>query len=222
MKQRSGKFWIAVLGGVLVLALLAPVALYVNVFGSYISHDRKMWSEMGTAMSGIYGPILTFLTISLLVHQLRLQRRTNEHMFNQAYLQDAKADIHFYLMEISSILEKQLPGGQTVRAVLHSGFANASLAQLNGVQLQQAAHSLHNDVPHLNAMWGAIGAHTISVGMAKEPIYQSHYLSAKMKIGAVLSNASCVALDNFRFCLAPHDDIKYQLQFSPNFPRLQS
>ena len=77
--------------------LLAPIAMYVWTFGPTITDNHARWSEMGSAMSGIYAPILAILTLLLLSIRVGLQGRMNEHTFDQSYVQDARADLHFYL-----------------------------------------------------------------------------------------------------------------------------
>jgi hypothetical protein len=49
---------------VAVLAVLvSPLIVYMAVFGVSISHDHTRWGEMGSAMSGIYSPILALLAL---------------------------------------------------------------------------------------------------------------------------------------------------------------
>ena len=64
--------------------LLAPIVIYVDKFGGDITSDHQRWAEMGSAMSGIYGPILAFLAFAVLILQARMQGEANKHMFDQA------------------------------------------------------------------------------------------------------------------------------------------
>lgn len=201
------------IGGIIGAVLALPVAVYIRTFGFTISNSHQRWAEMGSALSGIYGPILAVLTLLVLNYQIQLQKQTNKHMFHQAHLQDSRADVEFYLMQIVSALDKQLPGEGTVRAVLHSRFERATIEQLKEEQLKRSAYAFYADVPHLGAMWGAI--YTIFAGLSAsdESDYQNQYSSAKTKAVAMLSFGTCVALDNYAFALSTENP-PYRFQFS--------
>jgi hypothetical protein len=76
--------------------LAAPIVIYINKFGFKISNDHTRWAEMGSAMSGIYGPILAWLAFGVLILQVRMQSESNKHMLDQAYVQNAREDVDFY------------------------------------------------------------------------------------------------------------------------------
>ncbi|HEN8735876.1 TPA: hypothetical protein U8207_004324 [Pseudomonas putida] len=53
--------------------LFTPVALYAYTFGLGIWSTHDDWAKMGSALGGIYAPILSALTLYLIYRQLRLQ-----------------------------------------------------------------------------------------------------------------------------------------------------
>lgn len=64
----------------IVLPLIAPLIFYIWTFGGRLSSEHSRWGEFGSAMSGIYTPILTLLTISILVFQARLQKQMHDYI----------------------------------------------------------------------------------------------------------------------------------------------
>jgi hypothetical protein len=218
MRQVWKKVWIWFLGGLLSLILMMPIVVYVNVFGYKVSNKHQVWGEMGSAMSGIYGPILTILTVSLLIHQLRLQQQTNKHTFDQWFLQDTKADVEFYLIRLAEVLNKPLRG-QTVRDVLRSNFGNASVQELEGEPLRQITDTLHRDVPSLGDMWSAMYGVIAVLEWVDDTAYKREFVSAKLKAQAMLSQPTCIALDNYLFCRAPDEYRAYRFQFSRNLAK---
>lgn len=141
------KFWgtaKVVFGRFLLTAILiAPIAVYVSKFGFTISSDHGRWSEMGSAMSGIYGSILAWLAFGVLILQARMQNESNKHMSDQSYVQNAREDVDFYLGRLEEILDKPNFNGQTPRHVLNTEFAFADIEQLSGNNLKQLANSLN-------------------------------------------------------------------------------
>ena len=61
-----------------VAALITPIWIYTAHFSFEISSDHKRWGEMGSAMGGIYTPIIAFATLLVLALQLMLQRNVLE------------------------------------------------------------------------------------------------------------------------------------------------
>lgn len=68
-------------------------------------------------MSGIYTPILTLLTISLLVFQARLQQQMHEHDQTKAYIDQARTDIEFYVARLESVIFQKISIENTVREI---------------------------------------------------------------------------------------------------------
>ncbi|MBL0651350.1 hypothetical protein [Aeromonas caviae] len=82
---------------VVLVLLFSPVVLYVSKFGGDLSQDHSRWAEFGSAIGGIYAPILGFITLVVLIRQLYLQKQMND----QYYLQQAREDIEFYASQLS-------------------------------------------------------------------------------------------------------------------------
>ena len=198
-------------GAILVVVLEMPVLVYRGIFGSELSKDHTHWSEMGSAMSGIYGPILTALTLFVLIRQVQLQDQTNKHTFDQSYLQNAKADIDFYLSQLIKALEKN--EDVPVRNILRS-FEFAKVQQLSENQLMQSALAVNSSVPELQAIWAAIYSIYAGLSANDESQYRLHFTSARQKTIVMLSYGTCVGLDHYLSCLTA-GRLNYKYLFSP-------
>ena len=207
--------WVAVLVGVTLSTIFfAPIRVYMQHFGSVITSDHQKWAAMGSAMSGIYGPILSALTFVVLVMQIRLQWFSHRQVHDQEYIQNARADIEFYLAKLDQTLDMPTINGIVPRKYLRERFSQGTLARLAGDEAKGAALALEFDAPQIQAAWIAI--YTIYKGLQAEPRfpYTLQFVSAQQKAIATLSYPICVALDNYVYC-ATGGRIIRSYQFSP-------
>lgn len=205
---------VSVTTAVVLLVLVAPVAIYTAVFGVYISRDHQRWSEFGSFLSGVYGPIAALATLGVLVMQVKLQRQMNQHEFDRAHIEQARADIEFYLLRLAESLQAQLSTGNTVREVLHHQFQPSATPELDSQRLQALAKEVDGQVPRVLALM--FGIYPILAGLASggETMYQLNMTSALQKMVAMLGFETCVALENFHRCRTEgRSQVPYQ--FSP-------
>jgi hypothetical protein len=152
-------------------------------------------------MSGIYGPILTALTLIVLIRQVQLQQATNKHSYDQAYLQNAKADIDFYFEQLVKALEEHDGPGPTVRTTIATSFERANIEALQGDVLKASARRVNARFPQVQAIWAAIYSIYAGMGSNKEAPFRLHFTSAQQKAIVLLSFPTCVALDHYLYCI---------------------
>lgn len=195
-------------------ALILPIAIYLFHFGWHISSDHVRWAEFGSAMSGIYTPVLAAATLAVLLMQVGLQAQVHKHEQNQAYVQQARAGIEFYLHRLDMALSEKESHGNTVREILHSQFQPTIIAELDSVRLRKIARDLDTEKPQVQALVGAIQTMMVGLSSSSELTYVLDYTSATQKLIAVLSFKTCVTLENYhRTCT--EDRLKIKYQFSP-------
>lgn len=182
--------------------LLAPVLLYRHTFGSHISTDISDWTAMGTAMAGIYGPLLAVLTFVVLVFQVRLQSESGKHTIDQSHVQQANSDITFYLERLEAALAVNHPvGGRSIGKFLRDGFAPCTtLDQLR--DLHRAAVIVNQDHSKLFAAWSAYQSVVAGLQAVDEQPYIKTLSSAQQRATTVLGFEMCVTLDNFVWSLS--------------------
>lgn len=195
------------------VALLAPIAIYVWTFGLSISTSHIRWSEMGSAMAGIYSPILALLTLLLLLAQVKLQGRMNNHTFDQSFVQDARADLHFYLEQLANELSREFDDGSEIQTLLIAAFAYPGTEDLKDEMVMASAAALNKRHHRLVALWSAIYGILAGLKANDYPPYSNNYATAKQKAVAMLSYACCAALDNLAWC-ASEGRLNYTYEFS--------
>lgn len=218
MKRPS---WIALL---IFLILATPIAVYVYTFGARIYDHESAWATMGAAMSGLYGPIVSVLTLAVLLIQVQLQRQTTEfqrhdsrHLRDDAHIQVSRADIEFYLSKLDNAINRGSQG-KLLRHALHVDFAKATVEQLKSAELRGEAALIDDEFPQVNASWASLN--TVLKGLEAEDrlAFQLQLVSAQQKAVAILSYATCASLDNYLYCLT-QGQIAYPCLFSTSLPK---
>ena len=198
----------------ILLVLAAPIVVYVSVFGWNLSDNHSRWGEFGSAMSGVYTPVLALLTLSVLVFQARIQQQLHKHELDQAYIQQARADVEFYVNRLSDLLSLRLPNGSTVREVLHHNFQPEAASQLDSELIRRLAKELDREVPHTLGVLFALQSILAGLSASEEGAYRLNFTSAVQKLTAILGFETCVSLENFhRARTEGRLDIRYL--FSP-------
>lgn len=182
--------------------LMAPIVIYVDKFGGHITSDHQRWAEMGSAMSGIYGPILAFLAFGVVILQARMHSESNNHMANQSHIQQADSDIAFYLARLESALDKRTSDGGTVGKHLMALFADAKIDQLREESTTTTAMLINREHSQLFAAWLAFQSIAPGLAVVKEHPYSKSLSSAKQRANVVLSLGMCITLDKYTWCLA--------------------
>lgn len=198
----------------IVLPLIAPLIFYIWTFGGRLSSEHSRWGEFGSAMSGIYTPILTLLTISILVFQARLQKQMHDYNQTMAYIDQARTDIEFYVTRLESVFFLKISTGSTVREILHSQFQPTNIEALDSPMLRKIGRELNYEIPQLLALYHALQAVLVGLSTSQETPYQLNYNSAIQKQIALLSFETCVALENYNRTVT-EGRIKGKYVFSP-------
>jgi hypothetical protein len=189
---------LALLATLLVLGIvLAPLILYLKVFGTTLSTEHTRWAEFGSAIGGIYAPVAALLTLVVLLVQVTLQKQFNRHEYQHAFLEQARTDIEFYSVQMASVMNSIALPGKTLRAVLHENFQVSNVEELDSVPLRQLAANIHALIPQSFDIWGATYPILVGLAAAKGQMFNLTHGSSIQKLVALLSFETCVALDNF-------------------------
>lgn len=164
-------------------------------------------------MAGIYSPILALLTLLLLLTQVKLQGRMNDHTFDQSFIQDARADLHFYLEQLATELSREFDDGSEIQTLLIAAFAYPGAEDLKGEKIMENAAALNKRYHRLVSIWSAIYGILAGLKANDYPPYRNNYVTAKQKAIAMLYYACCAALDNLAWC-ASEGRLNYSYEFS--------
>lgn len=178
------------------VVLLIPIAVYLWKFGFVLSSNHTRWSEFGSVMGGIYAPVLALLTLAMLIVQLQIQAKLNEHTFDSAYVQDARGDLQFFLDHLRTELAASFAEGVTVRDALVGRLGYLTKDSLLEPSVSQEAKSLNKKFNRLMPLWSGVNSVFAGLGNAGYPPYSNNYATAKLKAIALLSYECCAGLDN--------------------------
>jgi hypothetical protein len=182
------------------LVLVTPILVYVRTFGESLSTVHGRWAEMGSAMSGIYGPILAVLGFWILSVQLRIQQQTTKHMFDEARLRSMDADAVFYLARLEAALNEESQDGRTVASRLITLMKYASVEDLRQPDRIATAKLISQEHSRVHPAWRSIHAIFSALGMVDEQPYRTLLSTTQQRAMVVLSYEMCVTLDNFVWC----------------------
>lgn len=182
------------------MVLATPVIAYVVTFGDSLSKNHQRWAEMGSAMSGIYGPILAAFAFWILAVQLRIQQQTTKHMFDQACISETTSDIAFYLSKLETALAVVMEDGQTVGAQIMARFKFADADQLKHRNFIMAAKHIDDKHPQAYQAWTAFQGAISSLRVTNEIAYQAAASTGAIRATVSLSFPMCVALDHYLWC----------------------
>lgn len=181
----------------LIVVLLSPIILYVWVFGVAVSSDHTRWAEFGSAIGGIYSPMIAVFTLLVLMRQVSLQQQLTTHEFDQGYLQQARQDVEFYCSQLAMALNADALPGKSLRALLQENFRFLSASELKREDVQAHATRIHQAMPAAFDLWTAIYPILMGLKAGKGTMYVMTFGSSRQKLIALLSFPVCVALDNY-------------------------
>ena len=183
---------------IVVLSLyLAPLVVYGVIFGPGLAKDHTRWAEFGSAMAGIYAPIVALTTLVVLARQTRLQAQINNHQYDQAYIVQARMDIDFYATKLAENLQHHAVPGVTIKQFLHGNFQAPNLKNLDSEEPRRLALSLELSAPQIFSMWTAIYPIFAGLESKKDSFFEMTLTSSIQRLIALLSFETCVCLENY-------------------------
>ena len=193
-----------------------PLVVYVLKSGSSLSTPHQIWGEFGSAMAGIYAPIIALTTLVVLVRQTNLQSQINRHQYDQTYISQARTDIDFYAAQLSQKLDAFALPGLTIREFLHKNFQRPNLTDIDAADMRTLAANLDHTFPSILTMWGAIYPIFAGLETRDDPFLNMTKQSSLQKLVALLSFETCVCLENY-YRVRTEGKLNVSYQFSTDF-----
>jgi len=181
--------------------LFLPIILYVYNFGYIFSHSHQKWAEFGSLMSGIYSPIFAFFALLILIGQTRSQNAMHKHQYDQAYIQDTRNEINFYIQKLEKYLNEKYDESCSVGEHLNENYSKAQNSTLRQQEIIKNAKNLNKNHPHLFGIWLAIYPLLDGLNSQKEEPYMNSFIGAKSRLVTCLKYGTCVALDNLSYTI---------------------
>jgi hypothetical protein len=169
--------------------LVSPIAIYVGQFGIGVWGSHSAWAEMGSAIGGIYTPILTLMMLIVISRQVDLQQVVITNSESTKKMQQFHDDFLYYLSHLENLLAK------------HEGkYLDNYLKQINVL----ADNELQEEIPpnnfqnlDLTTSWHAVTNQLFSFRNSNEKLFQDAASSKEHYILITLGIEKCVSLDKF-------------------------
>lgn len=166
---------------------------------------------MGSAMSGIYTPILSLLAFIVIARQLQAQHEINKHQIDHAYIEQSRNDIQYFLDRLEVSLKNKDSNEVPWGMVLKLYFLVDDPKELNSEELNNFAKAVNLQNPQLYSLWAAIYSIVNGLRVNSEFPYEHNAIAAIQKISTVVPFSICVALDNYHKCIVQDRyDVRYE------------
>ncbi len=205
---------------IVLLLLAAPIAVYIFKFGYQISNKHERWAEMGSAISGIYTPLLSVMTLLVLYYQLNANKKTNKiqqdmNEFNKIdrFIQDAKTDARLCLSALKFELHDSKNEDNSFYQNLIANFTYKTIEELNSPELYKIAEKLNEKNPSILAIWHKFYSVFILLNAKNEYPYEHNLVNIRNEAFIIVPYAGCVALDNLSLCLTK-GKVNYNYEYS--------
>ncbi|MGN5591880.1 hypothetical protein [Escherichia coli] len=92
--------------GLILAAAWAAYYLHFGIDGS-LSQKTEVWGQFGDYVGGVVNPILSFITIYLLINSIGLQRESNESLTNEIKRQEKLEEYKKFELRFFRLIESQ-------------------------------------------------------------------------------------------------------------------
>jgi len=113
--------------------LILPIALYAYQPGIVIWTSHREWAEMGSAIGGLYAPILSLLTLFVLAKQFQIQKQMHVHEQRATSREISFGMVEKYAIKIESMFTQEIVDDLVRLSTLDRG--NPEADQLKGKHL---------------------------------------------------------------------------------------
>ncbi|WP_157577417.1 hypothetical protein [Shewanella waksmanii] len=161
-----------------ILAVVMPIGLYIDNFGVGYWSNHTHWAELGSFFGGILTPILTFISIILILLQLRTMNKGLQVERDYRRNADGNSEIDYFLALTKSKL-----------------VTDKGLIKLSCINCDDENARLTPSQSDLAQLWNCI--YIALMSLDKDGDYGPQHQKATIKISAVLGRETCAALDSY-------------------------
>lgn len=200
--MKAQKLKAALIIFLLILTACSPILLYVYNFGTNLSLDHERWGEFGSLLSGIYSPLIALFTVIILIRQFQFQVKSNKLQDDLSYVANTRSDINRNLNQLEDTLNESYSASVNVKYTLIRRFMSATDEELNGEELFKIAMRFDMQFHKIQGKWSAIYSLMDGLEVTKRYPYKHNVSAAKYDLISTLSYGTCVALDNYLYCIS--------------------
>lgn len=94
-------------GGAVALIILVYLVNFFPIFGAQLSGDTAVWGQFGDYIGGTLNPILSFISVVLLIRSLSLQNEANDALRNELKNSERTENFRTFSTLFFSMIESQ-------------------------------------------------------------------------------------------------------------------
>lgn len=153
----------------IVIVILSYVVHFYFNLGYGISNDASDWVNFSDYVSGLIGPILSFISLILLIHSLNLQNQANKELRNEVKLNQKNEKLRSFETYFFGLIEAQKSSFANFRLTFPSNLGGKSLEGVCAViELEDQIENIRN-----NGGDDKIIEHSLEVIDSDERIYNT-------------------------------------------------
>lgn len=181
--------------GSLFVVLLVPILAYMYKFGLGFWEQPNEWADLGGYVGGVYTPILSLITLTVISMQIFIQHQQYQH----SLIQHQEEQIKEYLIALEEALTINIDNVSS-RDFLVSLCRDISKDKIKDISAESIMN--FNQCNHrLYSMWSEVMiCLTVLENISNQSVYNKVvFASNKNKVIAYLNPQTCRMLDRFHF-----------------------
>lgn len=180
--------------------LIAPIVFYIYQFGVGIWKEHDDWAAMGSAIGGLYSPIIALLAFVVLSVQVRSQLKSEAHNVDMLFIQGCKEDIEFGITRLESELGVQISDqSETVGDYLNRISDDYIDQRIDEAEAEKLFCDFNSLFPKVLPLWCSVNSTLLGLGNSQIFPYEHNFVASKLKINGVLAPKCCKSLDMLIF-----------------------
>ncbi|MDW2372085.1 hypothetical protein R7190_25110 [Vibrio sp. 1078-1] len=197
LKKYSLILWL-----VLLAILIAPIAIYSFQFGIGVWSQHEDWASMGSALGGIYSPLIALLAFAVIFAQARVQLLSEQHSRDMVFIQDSKQDFNFYIERLDIVLNQKIDGEVTVNHFLINMLESVPDEDLLNIEVIDLCKRFDSQYKKVWGLWCGITPLLKGLESQKYFPYQHNFIGLKLRAVSMLSQQTCSCLDKLDYVLS--------------------
>lgn len=172
------------------VVLVIPILLYAYSFDFSLSKDSDDWADFGSYIGGVYAPILSALTLMVLLTQIYIQ--FEQHQQSQAQYQEQL--ITEYIHELNDTLQKTYNEEYRVKDFLILWFKDKTSEDIQAINCEEVM-IFNNSFHKIYSMWSGLLGLLNNLSNNK----MANIAIVKNRVVAHLDPQMCRTLDKYHY-----------------------
>lgn len=175
------------------IILLLPILFYAYNFEFSLSKESDDWADFGSYIGGVYAPILSVLTLMVLLTQIYIQFEQHQ----QSKAQHQEQLISEYIYELNDTLQKPYNEEYRVKDFLNLWFRDKSSKDIQAMNYEEIM-IFNQNFHKIYSMWSGLFGLLNNLSQNK----MANIAIAKNRVIAHLDPQMCRTLDKYHYAFS--------------------